>query len=328
MIHFVYPYLFWILVVPFIIFAILISTNKDKIERLFSIDMLKILEVNSGYLPIRVRNIVFFSAIFMIMIALARPVTNEKEQNIQSHGLKAILAIDISGSMRCSDNYPSRLEFAKQKAKVLLNTMINDDVSLLAFAGNSFVVSPYTDDKFALVDMIDGINSQLISDSATNYDSLADLIIDRTQKNKQKIAIVISDGGDANELSEFKAKMQSNDIKLFVILVGTAQGSPVLDRTNKPIVLRDGTVAITKQNDALGEIALETDGAYIKAAYNNNDVIALANKIDSLASNDYNSIRKKVTYKELFYIPLSISLFLLLLSFISLPSLEFKKRSK
>lgn len=328
MIHFVYPYLFWILVVPFIVFAILVSTNKDKIERLFSGEILKRLEVNGDYLPLKIRNIIFFFAILLMMVALSRPVMNDKEHMKSSSGIHAIMAIDISGSMRSSDNYPNRLEFAKQKAKKLLEQMSSDEVFLIAFASNAFVVSPYTNDIFALSDMIDGLSDKSISNSATNYDSLAELIVDISTKEGQKIAIIISDGGDEKELATFREKMKSNNIQLFVILVGTSQGSLVLDKNNQPIMLQDGTMAITKQNDTIGKIAINTHGAYIKATYNNSDIVNLAKKIHSSTSSTFETSRKIVEYTELFYIPLAFSIFLLLLSFISLPNLDFKKKIK
>ncbi|NPA50289.1 MAG: VWA domain-containing protein, partial [Epsilonproteobacteria bacterium] len=61
---FEYPYLFWILIVPFLIFAFLILTNKESVERVFSKDILERLSVDRGGLPNRLRSLIMLSAIF------------------------------------------------------------------------------------------------------------------------------------------------------------------------------------------------------------------------------------------------------------------------
>ncbi len=312
--------MFWILGIPFLIFATLILTNKDKLDRIFSKDVLNKIEVNDKYLPPRLRNIIFLTSLFLMIIALSRPVSNEKELNITQAGINAVVAIDISGSMRSEDNYPNRLEFAKKKTKKLIELMSSDEISLIAFAGNAFLVSPYTNDTFALVDMLDGISSNMITDTATNYDDLADILVDLTKKQKEKIAIVVSDGGDEKELDTFRQKILNENIKLYAILVGTESGAVVLDKNNKPIMLSDGVAAITKQNEELGNIALKSGGAYIKASYGDKDIAGLVQVIHSNSNTAHSYSSKKIQRDELFYIPLAFSLFLLLLSLVSLPN--------
>ncbi len=34
--EFVYPQFFWVMMVPFVIFALLVITNRDKVSRIFS----------------------------------------------------------------------------------------------------------------------------------------------------------------------------------------------------------------------------------------------------------------------------------------------------
>lgn len=320
MVHFLYPNMFWIFGIPFLIFVVLLLTNKDKLDRIFTKDILSKIEVNDNYLPPRVRNIIFITSLFLMIIALSRPVSNEKELNITQAGINAVVAIDISGSMRSEDNYPNRLEFAKQKIKKLIEFMSNDEISLIAFAGNAFMVSPYTNDTFALVDMLDGINSNMITDMATNYDDLADVLVDLTKKQKEKIAIVVSDGGDEKELDTFRKKILSENIKLYVILVGTESGAVVLDKNGKPRMLSSGVAAVTKQNESLGKIALESGGAYIKASYGDKDTAGLAHVVHNINSQSYSHSSQRIQRDELFYVPLAFSIFLLLLSLISIPS--------
>ncbi len=68
--EFVYPQFFWVMMVPFVIFALLVITNRDKVSRIFSDEVLKRLRANTQTLPDYIRNIVLFSAIFMMLVAL------------------------------------------------------------------------------------------------------------------------------------------------------------------------------------------------------------------------------------------------------------------
>ena len=109
------PYLFWILIVPFILFAILISTNKEKLSRVFDEKVLKRLSASDETIPLTIRNMTMFVAIFLMIVALARPVIEKGDKVVDVKGLTLLVGLDISGSMRSTDLYPNRLEFAKKK---------------------------------------------------------------------------------------------------------------------------------------------------------------------------------------------------------------------
>jgi Ca-activated chloride channel family protein len=72
--EFVNPYLFWILIVPFTIFAFLISTNKERLSRIFDAKVLERLSATNESVPLMLRNVVLFAGVFLMIVALARPV--------------------------------------------------------------------------------------------------------------------------------------------------------------------------------------------------------------------------------------------------------------
>jgi len=106
---------------------------------------------------------------------------------------------------------------------------------------------------------------------------------------------------------------------LYVVLVGTQKGAPVIGEDGKPYMLQDGTIAITQRNDALGELAKENGGAYVVAGTGKKDIEDLV----SVIRNKYaNQQQGEVTVKEqleLFYYPLGLGLVFLLIAFSSLP---------
>jgi len=97
---FVYPYLFWIMVIPFILFVFLVLTNTERVSRVFDAEVLKRLRVDGDTIPLRLRNITIFISIFLMIVALSRPVIEKGERTISISGLTLMVGLDISGSMR------------------------------------------------------------------------------------------------------------------------------------------------------------------------------------------------------------------------------------
>ena len=58
--EFVNPYLFWIFMVPFVLFAFLISTNKERLSRIFDEKVLARLSASDESMPLMLRNVLMF----------------------------------------------------------------------------------------------------------------------------------------------------------------------------------------------------------------------------------------------------------------------------
>jgi Ca-activated chloride channel family protein len=324
MIEFVNVYLFWIMVVPFVIFAFLILTNKDKLERIFDQKVLDRL-LASDAMPIKFRHMGMLLAIFLMIVALARPVVDEGDKKVDIQGLSIVCALDISGSMRSQDVYPNRLEFAKMKLKEFLDYLPTDVVSIEAFAYTPFVLAPFSSDKESLKMMVDGINDRYISFGSTDFDALATQSAKVLEDKKPKILVLFSDGGDKEAIKNFKEILKDNGIDLYVVLVGSKKGAPVLDENNKPYKLKDGTIAITQRNDALGELAKDLGGAFVIASNGKEDMKELAKLIHAKYQNQVQGAVKIKQRVELFYYPLALAILILLISMSSTPVIRSKK---
>ncbi|MDY0195493.1 MAG: VWA domain-containing protein [Sulfurovaceae bacterium] len=217
MVYFVYPYLFWVLIIPFFVLAVLLITNKSRLDRLFDPQILDRLRANKDSLPQVVRNILFFTALFMMIIAMARPIADKGEKKISLQGSNIVLALDISKPNERADNDHNTLDDAKQKTKILLQNMSNDEVALTAFANNAFLVSPFTHDKFSLEEILDGIDNKYIKNNIRNFKALGELIVFLTKNKPNKMAIIISNDINEDIPEDFKSLISKNDIKLFIV---------------------------------------------------------------------------------------------------------------
>ncbi len=317
--EFVYPYLFWVMIVPFVIFAFLVSTNKERLSRIFDERVLERLSAGDESMPQRLRNIILFSGIFFLVVALARPVVDEGEKTVEVKGLTVLSTLDISGSMRSRDVYPNRLAFAKKKMEEFFDAMPSDEIGVAAFAYSSFVLAPFTSDKETLKMIVDGVDDSYINMGSTDFSALGNLAAELLEKKKPKILILFTDGGDEEAIAGFSDILKENGIDLYVVLVGTKKGAPVLDTNGKPMKLKDGSIAITQRNDALGELAKANGGAFVIAGNGTEDMKRLADVIHAkykMKSQGEVRIRQRTEY---FYVPLALGLFLLLIGFSSFP---------
>ncbi|GIT98554.1 VWA domain-containing protein [Sulfurovum sp. TSL1] len=316
---FVNPQFFWALIVPFVIFAFLISTNKERLARIFDEKVLKRLSATDESMPMVVRNILMLLALFLMIVAMARPVMEKGDRIVEVQGLTLLTALDISGSMRSTDVYPNRLTFAKKKMNVLFDAMPSDEVGVVAFAYSPFVLAPFSSDKETLKMMVGGVDDSYINMGSTDYSALGELASSLLEKKRPKILVLFTDGGDEEAIAGFTEILKENDIDLYVVLVGTEKGAPVIDENGKPFTLEDGTIAITQRNDALGEVAKENDGAYVVASTGKEDITQLVSVIKGKYQNQQQgevTVKERVEY---FYYPLGFGLLLLLVSLSSMP---------
>ncbi|PHS41792.1 MAG: VWA domain-containing protein [Sulfurovum sp.] len=316
---FVNPQFFLVMIVPFIILMFLISTNKERLSRIFDEKVLKRLSATDESMPLVVRNVLMFLAIFMMIVAMSRPVMEKGDKIVEVQGLTLLTALDISGSMRSTDVYPNRLEFAKKKMSTLFDAMPSDDIGVMAFAYSPFVLAPFSSDKETLKMMVEGVDDSYINMGSTDFSALGDLASSLLEEKKPKILLLFSDGGDEEAIAGFAEILKANEIDLYVVLVGTEKGAPVIGEEGKPFTQKDGTIAITQRNDALGEIAKENGGAFVIAGSGKEDIEQLVSVIRSKYKNQQQgevTVKERVEY---FYYPLWLGLLFLLIAFSSLP---------
>jgi len=317
--EFVNPYLFWIMIVPFVFFTLLISTNKEKLSRIFDEKVLSRLSATNESMPLMVRNIIMLSAIFFMIVALARPVKEMDDIVVHVEGLTLLTALDISGSMRSKDVYPNRLTFAKKKMNIFFDAMPSDEIGVVAFAHSPFILAPFSSDKATLKMMVEGVDDSYINMGSTDFLTLGELGATLLEKKDPKIMVLFTDGGDEEAIAGLSDVLKANKIDLYVVLVGTQKGSPVLDEKGKPLMLKDGTMAITQRNDALGVLAKENGGAYVIASTGKEDIESLAKVIKGkYKKHKQGDVRVKQRI-EYFYYPLGLGLFLLLIGLSSFP---------
>ncbi len=311
-------YIFYMLI-PSLILFYLIVTNRSKLEVYFDKKILKKIKYDAGGLGRVGRNIMLFIALFLMIIALARPVVEKGEVKVDLKTIEVLCALDVSNSMRAKDLYPNRFEFAKRKFFKFLDEFPESSVGVVAFSSDVFMVSPMTTDKEAIKYLVKNLSFDSISRGGTDL-SLPLLISKKFFKDKRnKILVIFTDGGDKKDFSKEIEIAKDLGITVYIYGVGTKKGSPI-EVNGRILKDKNGNIVISKLNENIRSLALKTGGAYIKGSYNDEDIKLIIEDIKEKFKANVIKNRKIKNYRELFYYPLALAVLFLLFAFSSLPS--------
>lgn len=249
------------------------------------------------HLPFILRMIV----VTLVIIALARPQTTSKGENVYSEGIDIILVLDISGSMLAEDFQPNRIEAAKSVAQEFITGRTNDRIGLVIFSGESFTQCPLTVDYEVLKSLIKPLKSGMIEDGTAIGLGLANGINRlRESKAKSKVIILLTDGvNNRGEIDPITAAQiaQSFGIRVYTVGVGTAGEAPYPVQT--PYGTRYQMVPVEIDEKVLRQVAQMTDGKYFRAT-DNRKLRAIYREIDTLEKTRI-EVRSFRRYTELFY---------------------------
>lgn len=315
---FLHPEFLYFMVVPLVVLFALLLTQKESQEEFFSKEVLEKLKVFSSGLNLKARNGIFFFIGLLIIISLAQPIIEDKEIQVKSKSADVIIALDISDSMRATDVYPNRLINAKEKIKEFLNLGKNERYAILAFAKNSFLVSPLTFDKLASRFLLEKLDVNSITEKGTNFFIMLESIKKSFDTKARKFVVIFTDGGDNVDYSKEIAYAKKHNIVVMVLGFGTSSGAPIKDENGIFIKDKAANILISKRNDLIEKLTNETGGVYVKAIKTDDDIKAIYNEISKMAPKELQdgTVKKHI---PLFYYPLALALLLLLIATSSFP---------
>ena len=251
-------------------------------------------------------------ALTLVIIALARPQSTSKGENVYSEGIDIVLALDISGSMLAEDFQPNRIEAAKNVAMDFISGRTNDRIGLVIFSGESFTQCPLTVDYNVLKSLIKPLKSGMIEDGTALGLGLANAVNRlKDSKSKSKVIILLTDGvNNRGEIDPITAAQiaQSYGIRVYTVGVGTIGDAPYPVQT--PFGTRYQMVPVDVDEKTLRDIAGMTGGKYFRAT-DNRKLKSIYQEIDQLEKTRI-EVRSYRRYSELYYSLIFVSVFLLI----------------
>jgi Mg-chelatase subunit ChlD len=131
-----------------------------------------------------------------------------------------IVLIDASASMAASDEKPSRLARAKERARKLVDTLgPGERAMIVQLDAQATALSPLSDDAVALRRAIDDVQQ---TDLAGDLEPAAELAVDVLAKEKRAELVLLSDG-NLQHIAEAEAHLKNARISKRYLSVGREQ---------------------------------------------------------------------------------------------------------
>ena len=265
--------------------------------------------------------------ISLLVVALANPQFGTRIEKGKRAGSDVAICLDVSNSMMAEDIQPNRLERSKRVVTNLLNSFAGDRVSLVAFAGTSFIQMPLTGDYSAAKLFLDDMDCSMISEQGT---AIGDAIEKAMQtlgygdeeqewkKSKNRAIIVISDGENHEDDAVGAARSAAKEgVRVCTIGMGLPEGSPIPEydgRGRKNNYKREsgGSIIMTRLNEQmLREVASAGNGVYVRASNAGSGLGDITNLIAGLDKEEFGEAQF-AAYESRYMYPLAAGLLCLL----------------
>ncbi len=238
------------------------------------------------------------TGIALLIVSLSNPQFGTKIEKGKRSGSDIAICLDVSNSMMAEDIQPNRLERGKKVVTNLLSSLTGDRVSLVVYAGTSFIQMPLTNDYSATKLFLDQVSCDMIASQGTAIGDAIQKSMEtfgygdpdrKWEINKGRAIIVISDGENHEDDAVGAAREAAKQgIRVCTIGMGLPEGSPIPEynprgRTNNYKRDKNGSIIMTHLNeDMLRQIASAGNGTYLRASNAGSDLSDITSIIQGL----------------------------------------------
>ena len=251
----------------------------------------------------RLRFVLWFSGLTLIIFALARPQWGSDIEIVEQRGVQVMVALDVSRSMLAQDMKPTRLGRAKLEISDMISQLDGDEVGIVLFSGASFIQFPLTSDYPTARTYLNHASPDAISRQGTVIAEAIETAMTgfSNQRAGQKIIVIMTDG-ENHEGDPITAARQAatEEVVIYTVGFGSPEGEPVsvYDEQGNIIGIRqdaEGRAIISRlDEEALQHIAENGGGQYFRAA----DRGAIAGLVDQIQSFQDQSLQSEFNQRR------------------------------
>ena len=309
MFEFSYPWVFLLILLPFIINRLpwYYISKRSALRISFKEDIDAVVKSRSAQSGVShallFQKILLGLVYILVLIALAKPLYIGEPLSKEISQREVLVSVDLSGSMATKDFKDTngtaidRLEAVKMVLGNFFKVRKGEKIGLILFGNAAFVQAPFTQDLNALEHLLSELNIGMAGPQTAIGDSIG-LAVKMFQDSNvtDRMLIVMSDGDDTGSkvppLTAAKLAAK-NGVNIFTVAIGDPQNAG-----EHPI-----------DTETLKEIAKMTGGKFYYA-WNSDELADIYTQIDKLKPKEVKEITHRPKF-DLFIYPLSIILFLL-----------------
>ncbi len=313
-------YLLLIVPVAVVLFIFAQVRRRRRLERFASSSLLAQLTPSASPARVRTKFILYSLAVVFLVLAAARPQVGSKLREEHQKGIEMMLVVDVSNSMLAEDFEPNRLDRTKFAIDRVVESMKQDRIGVVAFAGEAQVQLPITSDYRMARAFARKLSPQIVRTQGTDLGAAIKLasMSFSSQSEGSRVMILITDGenheSDALEAAQAAAE---KGIAIYTIGIGTPEGAPIMIGGDY-LTDENGDMVVSKLDEkTLQEIASATGGAYVRATKQSIGLKEIVDRLKELDESDLATTRFEA-FDEQYQYPLVVALLLLLVEWLIL----------
>ena len=294
--------------------------RRRRLERFASSSLLAQLTPSASPARLRTKFILYTLAVAFLIVAAARPQVGSKLREEHQKGIEMMLVVDVSNSMLAEDFEPNRLDRTKFAIDRVVESMKQDRIGVVAFAGEAQVQLPITSDYRMARAFARKLSPAMVRTQGTDLGAAIKLasMSFSSQSEGSRVMILITDGenheSDALEAAQAAAE---KGIAIYTIGIGTPEGAPVMIGGDY-LTDEKGDMVVSKLDEkTLQKIASETGGAYVRATKQSIGLKEIVDRLKELDESDLATTRFEA-FDEQYQYPLAVALLLLLIEWLIL----------
>ncbi len=327
--HWHSPYAF-LLFIPWFVLVLYYFYYGRKKKATFRLSLLENLQLKKTLKARLIESpaIFQFIALFLMIVALARPqmIDTHVKQNVK--GVDIVIVLDISDSMLIEDMSPgNRIGAAKKVIKDFISGLVYDRISLIVFSGESYTRVPLTLDYGLVLKSLSKVQTSHYDPYLKKGTAIGVALVNavarlRNSKAKSKVIVFLTDGEDnVGVITPHTALEIVKKYKIKVYTIGVGSQGKGLSKIPREIIDVFGRKKIVYQTliaqmneKLLKQIAKESGGQYFRAD-SQSALDDIFSRIGQLEKSSIEAIQQK-RYKDLFPEFLKIASTFYFLSFI------------
>lgn len=210
--------------------------------------------------------------------ALAGPVWQKIPLPVERNTQALVICWDLSPSMLAEDVKPSRLVRARLKLIDLLQTRRDGQVALIAYSGEAYTVTPLTDDRQTLINLLPALSPTTLPSVGSNPEmALTQALQLLKDGGIHRGDLVFLTDEIEPAAQEFMAEeLRPTPHQLTIWGIGTEQGAPIPLPEGGFAKNRQGDMVVARLNEsALQDFARRQGFYYLPVLATNSDIETL-----------------------------------------------------
>lgn len=184
-------------------------------------------------------------SLLICWIGIAGISWQKTTQAMYLSGQKTVIVVDQSLSMYATDIKPNRQTQLKQTVRDILSNSKGGDIALVAYAGDSYVISPFSQDKDTITHFLLALEPIIMPIYGNNLSDAIKTAVELNRSQAELHLIVLTDDISSRDETLIPELLNDQDIRLDLIAIGSAKGGTI-KLPNGRLLKRAGETIIPK----------------------------------------------------------------------------------